>query len=107
MYLCVECNKKYKHAKSLRRHLETAHQGLRHLCQYCGQLFTRKDSLLDHIRNKHEKTLGENHSSDKDLNTGDFPVEELDRILGPILIEQFNTELSLGDDLSTIAKFGQ
>lgn len=107
MFSCVECNKTYKHPKSLRRHLETAHKGLRYLCQYCGQLFTRKDSLFDHIRNKHEEILGENRSSDKDLNTRDFPVEELDKILSPILVEQFNTELSLGDDLSTIANFGQ
>ena len=41
------------HRSGLSRHKRIMHRGLKYACPYCGELFTRTDSLQDHARRQH------------------------------------------------------
>lgn len=55
-YQCESCDKVYKHNNSLARHVQTAHQNLRHCCTICSTTFTQKSSLHEHMRCVHKDT---------------------------------------------------
>lgn len=51
---CKNCGRKIKHAKNLRRHEDVCRQNITiHPCELCSATFTRSDSLLRHLRDKH------------------------------------------------------
>ena len=55
-YVCSSCFKTYKHATSLRRHVNIYHKNQRHTCSICQLGFKRVESLGTHERRIHGKT---------------------------------------------------
>ena len=54
-FSCDNCTKKFKRKGDLKRHEVSQHFQPKNPCHLCGQNFTRKDSLNDHINNVHLK----------------------------------------------------
>ena len=52
-YSCDQCNYKASKRGNLKRHQETLHEGLRHFCNLCFYHTARKDRLAHHKLRKH------------------------------------------------------
>ena len=53
-YACDQCPYLTSNSTNLKRHRESAHQGVRYPCEQCEYNATRLSSLKRHIKNKHE-----------------------------------------------------
>lgn len=51
--ICNVCGKEYKTNQSMRKHLRTHFQ--KHQCQHCGQIFSYKRLLVNHILAIHDE----------------------------------------------------
>ena len=54
LYLCDQCTYKAKYKSTLRKHMESIHEGLCYSCDHCGFRSTRKSSLARHVKSEHE-----------------------------------------------------
>ena len=52
---CADCTKSYKHAKSLKCHINLAHHNKTYPCSHCGKVLTSSRNLTAHIEAVHEK----------------------------------------------------
>jgi uncharacterized Zn-finger protein len=54
-FKCPVCNKKFGHAKSLKGHRESVHEGVRHECPVtdCDKSYTQRGHCVNHIRREH------------------------------------------------------
>ena len=52
-FKCNFCDKTFRQPESVRRHVESVHDGARYPCEFCTQTFTLKSNLGTHIRKKH------------------------------------------------------
>ena len=53
-YVCNQCDRKFKQAYTLSRHIKSKHEGLTHKCNQCNYKATYKSNLDKHIKAKHE-----------------------------------------------------
>ena len=54
-YHCDICEHVATTARNLRNHIESKHEGVRHLCHKCEYTATRLGDLQNHIKIKHEE----------------------------------------------------
>ena len=55
---CDECDKTFSKNKSLKRHKNVVHQGIRKFkCEKCGKTFSQISNLSIHVKAVHERTL--------------------------------------------------
>ena len=52
---CADCTKSYKHAKSLKCHINLAHHNKTYPCSHCGKVLTSSRNLTAHVETVHEK----------------------------------------------------
>ena len=64
MFKCDKCDKRFKMKHGLKQHLGTLgtckgkySDGPKHMCSYCGHIFTRKNVLDDHVKSMHGTEL--------------------------------------------------
>ena len=55
---CYQCERTFKHKKTLVRHQRSSHQDQRALCIVCGRTFHRHDSLTRHLAEQHGNETG-------------------------------------------------
>jgi len=53
---CEICGKVFAAPKDKRKHVEAVHQGLRYECPFCLKQQSSRNSLISHIRRKHDQT---------------------------------------------------
>lgn len=71
MFPCLQCNRVYRHMKTLNRHLRhECGKGKKFSC-YCGHQTQRSDRLLTHIRNLHPQIA--QYLPKRKRNCGFFP----------------------------------
>ena len=54
-FACDQCDKRYTEPRSLRRHIESAHEKVSFTCDQCNKQFSYKESLMKHIESVHAK----------------------------------------------------
>ncbi|KAK8160621.1 hypothetical protein BKA80DRAFT_275579 [Phyllosticta citrichinensis] len=56
---CPNCDKHFDHKTSLVRHAKVTHNEnpIRPVCRFCGKSFGRNDTLMRHLRDKHDGAL--------------------------------------------------
>lgn len=54
-FSCDQCEKSYTEPRSLRRHIESAHEKVSFTCDQCNKQFSYKESLMKHIESVHSK----------------------------------------------------
>ena len=52
-FTCDKCDKRFKQKENLRRHMQSVHEGVRHICKLCSQTYSRYSDLKKHVRVKH------------------------------------------------------
>ena len=52
-YTCVICHKMYTHKSNLKRHIRSAHEDIRHHCEWCPNVYKRRNGLTRHIKSAH------------------------------------------------------
>ena len=60
---CVICHKMYTHKTNLKRHIKSAHENIRHHCQWCPSIFKRREYMTRHIRTTHPEKMESSSSS--------------------------------------------
>ena len=53
-YKCHLCEKSFGQKPGLRQHIETFHEGKRHMCETCGKEFKQRAHLKSHIKIHHD-----------------------------------------------------
>ena len=53
---CFQCKETFATIKQLNRHVDAKHFGTSFDCDKCGSIFSREDTLLRHIRSRHQDT---------------------------------------------------
>ena len=53
-YPCEKCDKYYTYKCDLKKHIQSAHEGIKFPCNNCGYKATHKQALLRHIKSIHE-----------------------------------------------------
>ena len=60
-YYCRLCNKRFGYLPNAKAHMRTVHmKERRHVCEFCGQKFTRRNNWRDHIKKKHSDQIDTN-----------------------------------------------
>ena len=59
MFSCDLCGEKYKHNRSLNRHIYAVHDKQDFDCNKCDFTSNRKDNLTRHVKSKHSKAAHE------------------------------------------------
>ena len=54
LFKCEDCNKSYTALNTLRKHVQSVHEGIKHLCDTCNKSFTVLSNLKKHIKEVHE-----------------------------------------------------
>ena len=54
-FKCEDCNKSYTALNTLRKHVQSVHEGLKHHCEVCKKSFKYLSNLKKHIKEVHEK----------------------------------------------------
>ncbi|CAB4060419.1 KRAB [Lepeophtheirus salmonis] len=49
-YPCVKCDKIFNYNSSLKDHIESIHEGIKHICSFCGSKHATKRGLNKHMR---------------------------------------------------------
>jgi len=63
-YYCRLCNKRFGYLPNAKAHMRTVHmKERRHVCEFCGQKFTRRNNWRDHIKKKHSEHVDMNFDS--------------------------------------------
>ena len=52
-FKCSECDFSSSYQCHVDSHLESVHEGKKHLCPYCDAIYSRKNTLKDHIKSFH------------------------------------------------------
>ena len=55
-YVCDTCGQPFGMKKSLKRHIETIHEGRKYYCDFCNKQFNFKSALYRHLH-QHKETL--------------------------------------------------
>ena len=58
---------KYKSARNLQRHQNAKHKMIRYTCDRCDVEYNRSDTLIMHVRDKHEGKTVKCHSCDFEM----------------------------------------
>ena len=53
MYACNQCDQQFVQQSSLKRHIQSVHEGMKYACNQCDYQTLRKDHLNNHINLKH------------------------------------------------------
>lgn len=55
---CDLCGARFCRVTVMKRHKMSVHLHVRYVCQICGQYYTRKHKLLNHLAEKHHAVPG-------------------------------------------------
>ena len=55
MFSCDQCGESFTENRSLTRHKESKHAGVKYSCDKCSYTANRKDNLNRHKKNKHRR----------------------------------------------------
>ena len=79
-YSCTQCEQQYPQKKDLKAHMQTIHEGIRFECNHCGKNFQSKSAVNYHIQSKHISPIIREHKIKKNFVWDHFKDNGADKL---------------------------